>query len=469
MMIIVPVCISAVIAFGCVSAVWQLIEHGAGFGFEDSEDFYRAGAAISTAVQKALESNPDKRFQNLHKLSSLADRSAMSVSITKDGIAYYSYGSSDKEDAALTSAAAALGGNGIVSRGPRSLYARVIRTKDAVYQLCLFSSQCEISYGTLKVAVALAAIIMLFTIFISVLLTNRFLTKFVLQRIERPIDILVDGVRQIRNGNLDYRIEYAGHDEFATVCSDFNEMAARLKYSVEQTKLHEESRRELMAGLSHDLRSPLTSVQAYVEGLLDGVAKTPEMRNKYLQTIKSKAEDIEHMVSQMFLFSKMELDEYPVHPEQVRLDEEINSILSENGAEFSSGGLVPSSTLCAAYVTADRAELRRMLMNIISNSMKYKTKPHVDFNITLKPEGEEYELEMADNGPGVDCDAMPKLFDLFYREDVSRRDPRQGSGLGLAIAAKIVKRMGGRIEACATEGGGLTIRIWLPKSGDHDE
>ncbi len=98
-------------------------------------------------------------------------------------------------------------------------------------------------------------------------------------------------------------------------------MAARLKTSVARTRQDEESRKELLAGISHDLRSPLTSIRAYVEGLLDGVAKTPEARQRYLLTIKAKAEDIDRMVSQLFLFSKLDMAEYPMEPRTLRLDE----------------------------------------------------------------------------------------------------------------------------------------------------
>ena len=100
---------------------------------------------------------------------------------------------------------------------------------------------------------------------------------------------------------------------FSLVCDAFNEMAVRLKESVEQTMKNEQSRKELLAGISHDIRSPLTSIQAYVEGLIDGIADTPEKRKKYLLTIKQKSESISNMVSQIFTFSKMELDDYPLN------------------------------------------------------------------------------------------------------------------------------------------------------------
>lgn len=138
---------------------------------------------------------------------------------------------------------------------------------------------------------AASVIVILLTIFLSILLTNRFLIRFVFRKIERPLDILTKGVHEIRDGNLDYRIHYDGNDEFLPVCEDFNEMAERLKTSVCQIQRQERSRKELVAGISHDIRSPLTSITAYVEGLLDGIARTPEAQRQYLETIRAKAAD----------------------------------------------------------------------------------------------------------------------------------------------------------------------------------
>lgn len=358
-------------------------------------------------------------------------------------------------------------GEGILTRDGRSLCARAVKKGETLYQVYLFSRRGELSYKTLKRAVALALGVLSLAVLLSVLLTNRFLTKFVLQRIEQPLDILSGGVRQIRDGNLDYRIAYSGRDEFTPVCSDFNEMAQRLKDSVERTRRHEESRRELMAGISHDLRSPLTSVQAYVEGLLDGVAKTPETRRKYLETIKNKAENIQRMVSQIFLFSKMELEEYPIRMETLRLDREIENLLKDLRGEYAARGLSIEARLCPATVKADAAEIRRVLVNIWDNSAKYKAKPLGRMEILLEAKDESCVLSLTDDGPGVPREALNRLFEVFYRSDPSRQNPHRGSGLGLAIAAKALQRMGGTIWAEEAETGGLRILIELPLEAEN--
>jgi signal transduction histidine kinase len=358
-----------------------------------------------------------------------------------------------------------LGGEGFVSNGSRELYVRQTEIDGIGYRIAIFASPSKLSYGTLKAAIALSGIILAAAIFLSILLTNRFLTRFVFQKIEGPLDILMNGVKQISEGNLEYRIEYGSQDEFAPICEDFNEMAARLKASVEQLQQHEQSRKELLVGVSHDLRSPLTSIRAYVEGLLDGVAKTPEAQRRYLETIKNKAKDIDRMLAKLFLFSKMELGEYSDNPELLQLDDEVRQLVRALGPEYEENGLILSTgSLVPATVLVDPDQLRRVLSNIMENSLKYKTKATGNLNISLLEENGGYRLSLRDDGPGVSRDALPHLFEVFYRSDPSRQNPNRGSGLGLAIAANAVHRMNGTIQAKSGENGGLEIVIWLPKS-----
>ena len=168
--------------------------------------------------------------------------------------------------------------------------------------------------GLLAVAAAIGFVVLM-------VLTNHFLSRFVFRRIERPLAVLSDGVHQISAGNLDHRIVYGEDDEFRRVCDDFNGMAAHLQASIEQVQKNERNRKELLTGISHDLRSPLTSIKAYVEGLQDGVAATPEARRAYLDVVKQKTDDIIGMVSQLFLYSKMDMGNYPFTPERLDIGE----------------------------------------------------------------------------------------------------------------------------------------------------
>lgn len=468
MMIIVPTVITALIGLACVGMVWYTVVHGTGIGIEHSKDFYMASQGISKMAEGILK-NPTRkeRLNHLTDLSQILDRNAMSLRVDENGENFYSYGNGSTADSELQNAMNVLSGEGYVSNGERELYAHQVRINGTLYRISIFASHTELSYGTLKVVVTFAATILLFGIFMSILVTNRFLTKFVIKKIEYPLDILSEGVRQIRDGNLEHSIVYEPKDEFSPICSDFNEMAVRLKQSVDLTQQQEQSRKELLAGISHDLRSPLTSIRAYVEGLLDGVAKTPEAQKNYLNTIKNKAEDIDEMVEKLFMFSKMELGEYPDHPKLIHLDDEINKLISLIGKEYEENGLIISAKLNSATISADPEQLRRVLINIIENSLKYKHKEIGHLEIYLKEEKGGYKLSLCDDGPGVPPESLHSLFDAFYRSDPARQNPNRGSGLGLSIAANAVRRMNGKIHAELGNDGGLDIIIWLPKAEGH--
>ena len=465
LMILVPVAITALIALMCIGVIWFSVTHSVGVGFQDSEDFYKASRSIAMIVEKALDDmSHTGRPEGLAKLSHMLDKGSMSLSVDSSGKNIYQYGLIADADKVLIEAANTLGGESFVSNGNRELYVKQSKVNGVVYRIEIFASPSKLSYRTLKITIALSIVILILAIFLSIVFTNRFLTKFVFQKIEDPLDILGNGVRQISDGNLKYRLEYKSQDEFTPICADFNEMAARLEASAEQLQQHEQSRKELLAGISHDLRSPLTSIRAYVEGLLDGVAKTPEAQRGYLEIIKNKAEDIDRMLAKLFLFSKMELGEYPDNPELLQLDDEVRQLVRALSAEYEENGLILSiGTLTPAIVWADPDQLRRVLTNIMENSLKYKTKAIGNLSISLLEENGGYLLSLCDDGPGVSQDALPHLFEVFYRSDPSRQNPNRGSGLGLAIAANAVHRMNGTIEAKSGENGGLKIVIWLPK------
>lgn len=463
LMIALPVVITIFMAICGGTIVWHVYKSGI-VGFEDSEDFYKASKGISELAEKALRSEPEKQRSGLKSLGEFLDRGSMSLQIVSGNKLIYNYGDEDEKDEKLLEAVSLFGGQGSASGGGRSLYARNVTARGVDYRILLFGSDAPLTYDALKNACLVFIIVLLSTLGVSIWLTDRFLIRFVYNNIEQPLEILSEGVHQIRDGNLDYRILYDGKDEFAPICDDFNEMAFRLKQSVTLTQQHEQSRRELMAGISHDLKTPLTSIQAYVEGLLDGVAKTPEMQRRYLLTVKSKAEDIDRMVKQIFLFSKMELNDYPYSPVILRLDGEIEELVRSVRDEYREKGLQIETSLTYASVRADPELLRRVLVNIMENSLKYKTKPLGTLRVTLETAGTLCRLTLSDDGPGAPEMARARLFDAFYRGDPARREPNQGSGLGLSIAENAVRRMGGTIRADASEEGGLAVIIELPKA-----
>jgi len=300
----------------------------------------------------------------------------------------------------------------------------------------------------------------LFIILISVF--NGFSTYRMTRRIVKPLEPLNEGVRQIHDNNLAYRIDYKGDDEFRPVCEAFNEMAARLETSAAQRQKDEENRRELIAGISHDLRTPLTSIKGYLEGIETGVASTPEMRENYFSIIRKKTNDLEHIIEQLFLFSKLDMNEFPINLRRTDIAPAISDMIEDSIPEYAARGLDIKSGVMpkGIFVSADVLLLRNVVINILENSVKYKIKEKGQIEISAAIVNNDVLLRFADDGPGVQADMLPKLFDVFYRADPSRN--KKGSGLGLAINAKIIELMGGSIYAELPPTGGLAIVISLP-------
>lgn len=466
LMILVPVVITAIIGLICVIAIWYTISHGSGLDIEHSENFYVASQAITKMAEKSLGYATEiEQKEKLSKLCQLLDKNAFLLTIDAKGKIIYYYGSSSESDTNLLATVNKMNGQGFVSNGIRELYVHNAKINGILYRIQIYATPTKLSYDTLDIMIVITIILLLIGVILSILLTNRFLTKFIFQKIEQPLGILSNGVRQIRDGNLEYRIIYKPTDEFSPICSDFNEMAVRLKKSVDLTQQHEQSHKELLAGISHDLRSPLTSILAYVEGLIDGIPKTPEARRSYLETIKSKAEDIDSMVAKLFLFSKMDLGEYPDHPKRLQLDYEIKQLISSLKSEYSQKGLLISiENLVSATIYFDPEQFRRILINIIENSLKYKEKETGHLIISLQEENGGFRLSLCDDGPGVPKESLSRLFEAFYRSDPARQNPNRGSGLGLSIVANAIHRMSGTITAQLGENGGLDLVIWLPKA-----
>lgn len=400
------------------------------------------------------------------RLESLCSRNSMCLIIESSGTEAARFGVPAPESAALDGALAALGGTGTVSDGEYELCGE---SGDG-YAVRIYNPVVTVDAHSLKVRAAIFAAAVVAAVLLAVLLTNRFLTRYIFRHICGPLQTLTEGVHQIRDGNLTHRIEYTDEDEFKPVCEDFNDMAERLRGGVERSRREEESRKELLAGISHDVRSPLTSIRAYVEGLLDGVADTPEKRERYLRIIRGKTEEIDDMVRKLFLFSKLDMGEYPYSPERLDAAQEISDFVSASADDYLRRGLRirPGPLPEGACIDADPTCLRSVLTNLLDNSAKYRSKPTGTAVITAEARGGRLILRVDDDGPGVPEEALPKLFDVFYRSDPSRQNPKQGSGLGLAIAAKAAGRMGGTIRAANLCGGGLGVELEIPLAKEEE-
>ena len=300
---------------------------------------------------------------------------------------------------------------------------------------------------------------------LTIVLTNVYLTRSLFRHISGPLDALTAGVARIRDGNLDAPIAYGENDEFRPACDAVDEMAVRLKASLEQQQREQQKKQELIAGMSHDLKSPLTSIRAYTEALLDGVAQDEAAKQRYLKTIHAKEADIEGMVDRLFQFAKMDVSEYPVHLEPLPLGGTLEAALAGRSAD---GPSVTLGEVSGITVFADRELLGRIAANLLDNSRKYGGE---DVQITISARETETlaEITIADDGAGVPEEQLPKLFDAFYRGDAARAQPGNGSGLGLAVVKKAVEEMGGGVRAENGENGGLNVIFTLPLAKEEND
>lgn len=460
LMIVIPVCISLIIAYVGVSLLFTVSKH------DKQGPFYTGYDDLVRLSAKLLEDTGEQKQEEIRsQIEDILKPESMSLAVYDSEKNLISFNLQETRlTEKLLRVARAMDGQGFASAENKEVFAEQIRVAGKAYTVSIIGPAYDSTDGQVTPAMVTFLILVILGIISAVFVTNQFLTRFVFKRIKQPLDTLADGVHQIRDGNLDVRIQYGNKDEFAPVCEDFNDMAIRLKESQRLIQRQEESRKELLAGISHDLRSPLTSVRAYSEGLLDGVAATPESQKKYITMIKTKAEDIDRMVNKIFLFSKMDLGDYPYEPEVLEVNQELLSLIKAMAEEYRDKGLdvVIAALAPGVHIFADPAQLSSMVFNILENSWKYKDKERVQVTIRTEVIGKHVLICLEDNGPGVPEEALDKLFDVFYRSDPSRNNPTKGSGLGLAITAKAISRMGGSIQAEHSPAGGLRIIIKLP-------
>ena len=257
--------------------------------------------------------------------------------------------------------------------------------------------QLEAAFDGAKTIAAIYGGTVILALLAAIGFTNLYLTKHLFRHIQKPLDILVSGVKRIQEGNLDAPIGDVVPDEFKPACDAVDEMAARLKTSLE-AQSRQQQKQELIAGMSHDLKSPLTSIRAYTEGLLDGAAKDEQTQARYLQTIYSKETELETLVNRLFSFAKLDLSEAPAKPEAL----EISGTFAEIAAGFEAEGLddLPDET-----VMADRELLSRCMSNLLDNSRKYGAS-HVVISVDIS--GDTVSISVSDDGPGVEASQLER-------------------------------------------------------------
>ena len=288
-------------------------------------------------------------------------------------------------------------------------------------------------------------------------------TRYQVRQILRPVNALVQAAQRVESGDLSTPVGYQGEDEFSGVCAAFDHMQQHLLTEREKNARYEQARTDLVAGISHDLRTPLTSVQGYLKGLRDGVASTEEKRAQYVDIAYRKACDMEVLLQRLFDFSRMETGSLPLSPVRADLGEFVRDYIRGTEGELAQRGgrFVLRGAPAPHPVRMDTGQMGRVLANLTDNALRYAGAEPLVLTLTVWRGGGTERLRFADNGRGVPEEQLPFLFEQFWRGDASRSGKNgEGSGLGLYIVRHIVEAHGGTVTAW--NDGGLVFEISLP-------
>lgn len=339
---------------------------------------------------------------------------------------------------------------------------------------------------------------MAMAVFFILFSTGTLLVIWIYQSILRPLNILRLATMQIGAGNLDEPIHVSSSDEIGQLCRDFEEMRIRLKNMVEESIQSEENTREIMSSISHDLKTPITAIKGYTEGIIDGVADTPEKQQKYLHTIYAKANDITYLIDELSLFSKVERNSLAYNFVSVNLDNYFTDCIEDVSLDLESQNMTIdyyNTTDKHTHILVDTEQLKRVLHNIIGNAVKYNDKPNGHISICIEDVAaqpiipplyrqinedgtdlvpprlpdEFIQVQIEDNGPGIAAKDLPHIFDRFFRADASRNSSKRGSGLGLAIVKMIISDHGGKVWAESIEGVGSSFYFTIRKDTKKQE
>ncbi len=293
-----------------------------------------------------------------------------------------------------------------------------------------------------------------------------FLRQWIHKGIVNPIWELDIAMKQIAEGNLDYRISNHYQGEISELFNNYEEMRLRLKESTGEIEENEKRNRELVSNISHDLKTPITSIKGYVEGIMDGVADTPEKMEKYINTIYNKANDMNRLINELTIYSGIDNNRIPYNFQQIIVSDYFNDCIEEVGLDLESkniqlnfDNLVSKDTI----IIADPEQMKRVINNIVGNSIKYLDRNNGIIEIRILDEIDSIRVEIEDNGKGIAPKDLSHIFERFYRTDASRNSSKGGSGIGLSIVKKIIEDHGGYIWASSKEGDGTCMHFVIRK------
>lgn len=293
---------------------------------------------------------------------------------------------------------------------------------------------------------------------------SQIFTRKLVNHFMEPLDALADGAERIRKNDLTQDIQYSGDAEFENVCHSFNEMRGAILAGQEKNRKYEKARTDMIAGISHDLRTPLTAIKGVVKGLLDGVASTPERQKKFLETAYRRTGDMDLLLNQLFYLSMLETGNMPFDFKTIEISDFIRNYVKgkQEILENEQAEITADIEGITGYVSVDPKQLQRIFDNLLENSRKYGSVTPLKIKISLERNKKGFCVCFSDNGVGVPEEKIPFIFDEFYRADESR-NKKEGNGLGLYIVRYLTEAMGGSVWA--ENSGGLAVYLGL-KEGE---
>ena len=290
---------------------------------------------------------------------------------------------------------------------------------------------------------------------------SQIFTGNLVKHIMEPLDELAAGAKRIRENDLTEDINYSGDIEFENVCDTFNKMQKHILREQEKNRKYEKARTDMIAGISHDLRTPLTAIRGTIKGLMDGIASTPEKQDRFLETAYRRTGEMDLLLNQLFYLSKIETGNMPITLRKIEISSFIkNYVQAKQGlVEDEKEELIEETKEITAEVAVDPEQLQRIFDNLLENSRKYGEKVPLKMKIDLRKMPGGILIRFSDNGVGVPENKLPYVFDEFYRVDESR-NKKEGNGLGLYIVKYLIEAMGGTVRAENEDG--FVVSMELP-------
>lgn len=312
-------------------------------------------------------------------------------------------------------------------------------------------------------------IVYLFASIILILLfTSIMLTQWIRKGVFLPLSEMNVAMQHIAREDFDYVLERKPDDqgEMGELYQSYEDMRLKLKESKEEMLQNEKQNKELVSNISHDLKTPITSIKGYVEGIIDGVADTPEKMERYIKTIYTKACDMDRLISELTFYSGIDSNRIPYHFHCINVTDYFNDCVEDVGFELESKNIQLNYTNLLnpdTQIIADPEQMKKVINNVIGNSIKYMDKEKGIIDIRLLEDTDSVRVEIEDNGKGIEAKDLGNIFERFYRTDASRNSSQGGSGIGLSIVKKIIEDHGGYIWATSKEGEGTCMNFVIRK------